>query len=144
MRAYLIEPQTIFVPYLVSVLRAGGIEVIATRDDVDAQDLVNQAPDAIFVDIDFFDRGGPSTLCRIREVARRTPIVAISNVEDATFEATCYISGANAFVAKSEPAESIIRAVRSMLAASARAALATNSGRALGPRASAARVRSRA
>ena len=105
MRAYLIEPQKLFVPYLTAVLRSGGIEVVATCDDVDGHDIVAHAPDAIFVDIDFFNRGGPSTLCRIREVARRATIVAMSDSNDPTFEASCYISGANAMVQKSSAAE---------------------------------------
>ncbi len=114
MRAYLIEPQKLFVPFLTAALRAGGIDVVATSDDVDGHDIVAHAPDAIFVDIDFFDRGGPSTLCRIREIARRATIVAISDADDATFEASCYISGANAMVSKAHAAETLIRAVRAL------------------------------
>ena len=114
MRAYLIEPQKLFVPYLTAVLRSGGIEVVATSDDVDGHDIVAHAPDAIFVDIDFFDRGGPSTLCRIREVARRATIVAMSDSNDPTFEASCYISGANAMVQKSSAAETLVKAVRAL------------------------------
>ena len=114
MRAYLIEPQKLFIPFLTSVLRAGGIDVVATSDDVDGHDIVANAPDAIFVDIDFFERGGPSTLCRIREVARRATIVAISDADDVTFEASCYISGANALVSKAHAAETLIKAVRAL------------------------------
>jgi DNA-binding response OmpR family regulator len=114
MRAYLIEPQKLFVPFLTSALRAGGIDVVATSDDVDGHDIVANAPDAIFVDIDFFDRGGPSTLCRIREIARRATIVAISESTDATFEASCYISGANAMVSKAHAAETLVKAVRAL------------------------------
>ncbi len=114
MRAYLIEPQKLFVPYLTAVLRSGGIEVVATADDVDGHDIVAHAPDAIFVDIDFFERGGPSTLCRVREIARRATIVAISDSEDRTFEASCHISGANVVVAKSSAAEMLVKVVRAL------------------------------
>ncbi len=114
MRAYLIEPQKLFVPFLTSVLRAGGIDVVATSDDVDGHDIVAHAPDAIFVDIDFFERGGPSTLCRIREIARRATIVAISDSDDVTFEASCFISGANALVSKAHAADTLIKAVRAL------------------------------
>jgi len=113
-RAYLIEPQKLFVPYLTAVLRSGGIDVVATADDVDGHDIVAHAPDAIFVDIDFFERGGPSTLCRVREIARRATIVAISDSEDRTFEASCHISGANAVVAKSSAAETLVKVVRAL------------------------------
>jgi DNA-binding NarL/FixJ family response regulator len=113
-RAYVIEPQKLFVPYLTSVLRAAGIEVVATAEDVDGHDIVAKAPDLIFVDIDYFERGGPSTLCRIREVARRATIVAISDSNDETFAASCTISGANAIVAKSGAAETLVKAVRAL------------------------------
>ena len=52
MRTYLIEPQTIFVPYLRRVLSNAGFDVIATSPGVDGRDISAHDPAAIFVDVD--------------------------------------------------------------------------------------------
>ncbi len=115
MRTYLIEPQTIFVPFLTRLLADAGLSVIATRDDIDGRDIVAHDPAAIFVDVDFFNRGGPNALCRIRQVARNAAIVAFSETEDPTFEAACIISGASALISKRSGMEGMLRSVRSLL-----------------------------
>lgn len=114
MRTYLIEPQLLFVPYLSRLLGNAGLEVVATSDDVDPKDIVAQDPAAIFVDVDFFDRGAPNAICRIRQ-ATKAAIIAFSDAEDATFEAACYISGASAVLSKRAGVEAIVRAMRSVV-----------------------------
>ncbi len=113
-RTYLIEPQLLFVPYLLRLLASANLNVIATSDDVDAKDIAAQDPAIIFVDVDFFDRGAPNAICRIRQVAKAAAIIVVSNAEDPTFEAACYISGASAVLSKRTNAEAIVRAVRSI------------------------------
>jgi DNA-binding NarL/FixJ family response regulator len=117
MRTYLIEPQTIFVPYLSRVLSSAGCEVIATSQGVDAREIGALDPAAIFVDVDFLERGGPTALCRIREVARSAQLIALSESSDEMFTATCVISGATAVCSKSDGEEKILRALRRAVAA---------------------------
>jgi DNA-binding NarL/FixJ family response regulator len=112
----LIEPQSIFVPYLQRVLSNAGFEVIATSAAVDARDITAHAPDAIFVDVDYLERSGPTALCRIREVARDVQLIALSESTDATFAATCYICGANAVYSKGDGEEKLVRALRKAVA----------------------------
>ena len=115
MRTYLIEPQTVFVPFLTRLLADAGMSVIATRDDIDGRDIASHDPDAIFVDVDFFSRGAPNALCRIRQVARDAAVIAFSETEDSTFEAACVISGATAVVSKRSGMDGMLRSVRSLL-----------------------------
>jgi len=117
MRTYLIEPQSIFVPYLQRVLSSAGFEVIATSQGIDGRDITAHAPAAIFVDVDFLERSGPTALCRIRDVARSAQLFALSESSDAMFAATCVISGANAVCSKGEGEETLVRTLRRAVAA---------------------------
>jgi DNA-binding NarL/FixJ family response regulator len=114
MRTYLIEPQTIFVPYLRRVLSNAGFDVIATSPGVDGRDISAHDPAAIFVDL---ERSGPTALCRIREVARSAQLIALSQSSDAMFAATCVISGANAVCSKGDGEEKLLRTLRRAAAA---------------------------
>ena len=117
MRTYLIEPQLLFVPYLSRLLADAGLEVVATSDDVDARDITAHDPAAVFVDVDYFERGAPNALCRIRQVAKTAAVIALSNANDPTFEAACFISGANAVLSKNVGAETVLRTVRALVPA---------------------------
>lgn len=116
MRTYLIEPQTIFVPYLRRVLSIAGFDVVATSQGVDGGDISAHDPAAIFVDVDYLERGGPTALCRIRDAARSARLIAFSESSDATFAATCVISGADAVFSKSDGEEKLLRALRQTVA----------------------------
>jgi DNA-binding NarL/FixJ family response regulator len=116
MRTYLIEPQAIFVPYLRRMLESAGLDVIATHHTVDGKELAAHAPHAVFVDIDYFDRSGPTMICRIREALRNAVVIALSETTDPTFRATCVISGANAVCSKKDGEESVLRSLRGALA----------------------------
>lgn len=116
MRTYLIEPQTVFVPFLARTLAAAGLEVIASHHDVDGKDLGARAPAAVFIDVDYFVRGAPTALCRVREALRHAVVIALSESTDPTFAASCVISGANVLCNKKDGEDSIVRAIRTALA----------------------------
>lgn len=115
MKTYLIEPQLLFVPYLSRLLANAGLDIIATSDDVDAKDIATHDPAAIFVDVDFFERGAANAICRIRQAAKHAAVIAFSNVDDPTFEAVCYISGASAVLSKCTTIDAIVKALRSVM-----------------------------
>ena len=112
MRTYLIEPQTIFVPYLRRVLSSAGFDVIATNQGVDVRDISVHDPAAIFVDVDYLERSGPTALCRIREASRSAAVIALSEKNDPMFAATCFISGANAVCSKSDGEDKFLLAAK--------------------------------
>ena len=122
MRTYLIEPQTIFVPYLRRMLAQSGFDVVATSPSVDSRDITAHDPAAIFVDIDYLERSGPTAICRIREAAQTAAVFALSDTTDALFNATCVISGATALCSKSDGEEKLMRTLRSAMAREADAA----------------------
>jgi DNA-binding NarL/FixJ family response regulator len=115
MRTYLIEPQAIFVPFLRRMLANAGFDVVATSPGVDSRDISAHDPAAVFVDIDYLERGGPTALCRIREAAKSAAVIALSETTDALFAATCFISGATAICSKAEGEEKLLRTLRAAL-----------------------------
>ena len=116
MRTYLIEPQTIFVPFLRRVLSRAGYDVVATSASVDSRDISAHDPAAVFVDIDYLERHGPTALCRIREAAQGAAVIALSETTDPLFKATCVISGATALCSKADGEEKLMSTLRSALA----------------------------
>jgi DNA-binding NarL/FixJ family response regulator len=111
-RTYVIEPQTMFVSYLTNMLADAGMLVIATSDDVDARDIAAHEPAAVFVDVDFFERGAANALCRIRQTTRSAAVIVLSEMDDPTFEAACYISGASSVLSKRSSVEQLVASMR--------------------------------
>jgi len=111
-RTYLIEPQTVFVSYLTDVLTHAGLQVVATKDDVDPRDIAVYDPAVVFVDVDFFERGAANAVCRIRQSTRTATVIVLTENDDPTFEAACYISGASSVLLKRSGADQLIAAAR--------------------------------
>jgi DNA-binding NarL/FixJ family response regulator len=107
-RTYLIEPQTIFVPFLRRILARAGLDVVATNTGVDDRDITSHDPAAILIDVDYLERSGPTALCRIRSIAHNARLIALSESTDSLFAATCVISGANAVCSKEGSEESLL------------------------------------
>jgi DNA-binding NarL/FixJ family response regulator len=117
MRTYVIEPQSIFTDFLRRCLHGAGLEVVATSQVVDGKDIAAHAPAAVFVDVDFFERGGPNALCRIRQALPHAALIAYSASEDPAYAASCYVSGASAVISKCAGEEHLISDLRKALAA---------------------------
>ena len=115
MRTYLIEPQAIFVPYLVRVLQRAGCEIVATSRSVDCADIVANNPSAVLVDVDYFERSGPTMLCRIRAAVESAKLIVLSEIDDALFAATCIVSGASIVCSKADGEEKLVRAIRTVV-----------------------------
>jgi len=113
-RTYLIEPQTVFVSYLTDILAHAGMNVVATKDDVDPRDIAVYDPVVVFVDVDFFERGAANAICRIRQSTRSAMVIVLTENDDPTFEAACYISGASSVVFKRSGGDQLIAAVRAV------------------------------
>jgi DNA-binding NarL/FixJ family response regulator len=114
-RTYLIEPQSIFVPFLRQVLASAGFDVVATSQSIDSRDISAHDPAAVFVDIDDLERSGPTALCRIRQAAKSAAVIALSETTDALFAATCFISGATAICSKAEGEDKLLRTLRAAI-----------------------------
>jgi DNA-binding NarL/FixJ family response regulator len=115
MRTYVIEPQRIFTDFLLRCLDGAGLQVVATSQVIDGKDIAAHAPAAVFVDVDFFERGGPNALCRIRQATPDAALIAYSASEDPSYAASCYVSGASAVISKRAGEEHLISDLRRAL-----------------------------
>jgi CheY-like chemotaxis protein len=115
--AYVIEPQLMFVDYLQQLLAEAGLTVVATSNEINAKDIAAHDPSAVFVDVDFFVRGGPNALCKIRQATRSAAVIAFCNSNDPMYAASCLISGADAVISKEAGEERVLRSLRQALSA---------------------------
>jgi DNA-binding NarL/FixJ family response regulator len=109
-RAYVIEPQRFFLPYLESLLTKAGCTVVAMRATIDERDLHGHDPALVFFDVDFSEH----ELRSIRSIHEAVPaarIIVYSTRTDEMFSASCYIAGASAVLSKADDDFSLIRAV---------------------------------
>lgn len=109
-RAYVIEPQRFFLPYLESLLTKAGCTVVAMRPTIDERDLQGHDPCLVFFDVDFSEH----ELCSIRAIRESVPaarIIVYSANTDELFSASCYIAGASAVLSKADDDSSLIRLV---------------------------------
>jgi DNA-binding NarL/FixJ family response regulator len=113
-KVYLIEPQTIFVPFLRGMLARAGFDVVATSQGVDSRDIAAHDPAAVFIDIDYLERSGPTAICRIREATQTAAVIALSETTDELFAATCMISVATELCSKGEGEEQLLRTLRAL------------------------------
>lgn len=116
-RTFVIEPQTTFVGFLERALHEAGLDVIAVSPAVDAERIAAIDPDAVIIDVDFLERGGPSALCAVRAAAPDATILAYTDEDDEAFSAICTIAGTDAVIAKSFGPTEFADAVRRTLAA---------------------------
>ena len=86
-RTYVIEPQTTFVGFLERALHEAGLDVIAVSPAVDTERIAAADPDAVIVDVDFLERGGPSALCAVRSAVPGATILAYTDDDDESFSA---------------------------------------------------------
>jgi DNA-binding NarL/FixJ family response regulator len=116
MRTYVIEPQRVFTDFLRRCLGGAGLDVVATSPVIDGKDIALYAPAAVFVDVDFFERGGPNALCRIRQATPDAALIAYSASDDPAYAASCFVSGASAVISKRAGEENLIADLRRALA----------------------------
>lgn len=99
-RAYLIEPQLLFVPYLSQVLAHAGLAVVAAAGNVDERELNDNQPAVVMVDVDYTERRELSLIREIRLAVPSASIFAYSDRDDDLFAASCRIAGATALISK--------------------------------------------
>ena len=115
-RAYLIEPQLLFVPYLVQLLTRADLEVIGASAIVDHRELSERLPALIVVDIDYARRRELSLIREIRVAAPFASIVAYSDRDDELFAASCRVAGATTILSKNDDEHVLCERIRRTIA----------------------------
>jgi len=76
MDSYVVEPQSLFVPYLSDVLAGAELRVVRVAQTLDVDDIRASRPEALFVDTDFLDIDPADAVSAMRAALPRAFICA--------------------------------------------------------------------
>lgn len=76
MDSYVVEPQSLFVPYLSDVLGRSGMRVVRVAERLDVDDILRSRPEALFLDADYLDVDAVDAVSAMRAALPRTFICA--------------------------------------------------------------------
>ena len=79
--SYVVEPQSLFVPYLSDVLAGAELRVVRVAPTLDVEDIRASHPEALFVDTDFLDVDPADAVTAMREALPRAFICAYTDGE---------------------------------------------------------------
>ena len=106
MDSYVVEPQSLFVPYLSDVLASVELNVVRVAADLDVDDIRRTDPAALFVDTDFLVEDPADALSAMRAALPRAFICAYTDGEGASRPDRLRYAGANCVLSKrSGPAQ---------------------------------------
>ncbi len=115
MDSYVVEPQSLFVPYLSDVLAGAELRVVRVAPHLDYDDIRASHPEALFVDTDFLDVDPADAVSAMREALPRAFICAYTDGEGQRADRLRF-AGANCVLSKrSGPGEiaDVLRTARS-------------------------------
>lgn len=117
-RAVVVEPQSLFVPFIVETLGAGGLVVVDTIAAPYPGLLTRLQPDVLFLDLDWPQSPPLSSIRQLRQLLPLTCIVMYTRETDPVWRALALALGANAVVGAEDELDVLTRALASPLAAS--------------------------
>jgi len=113
--SYVVEAQSLFVPYLSDVLAGADMRVVRVATNLDVDDIRATRPDALFVDTDFLDIDPADAVSAMREALPAAFICAYTEGEGARADRLKF-AGANCVLSKrfgpTEVTDTIRRAKR--------------------------------
>lgn len=107
----IIEPQSLFAPFLNQVLSEAGFTVVTSQGTLALDQLSRNEPSVIFVDIDFIEIDPVSALRQIRSVVPSATICAYTGGTEAGWAETCSRAGANCVISKSATPDEIVAGI---------------------------------
>jgi DNA-binding NarL/FixJ family response regulator len=120
--SYVVEPQSLFVPYLSDVLARAEMRVVRVAPTLDVDDIRAARPEALFVDTDFLDVDPADAVSAMRAALPRAFICAYTDGEGARADRLRF-AGANVVLSKrygdTEITDALRKATRTAVAASA-------------------------
>ena len=77
--SYVVEPQSLFVPYLSDVLAGAELRVVRVAPTLDVEDIRASHPEALFVDTDYLDVDPADAVTAMREAVPSAFICAYTD-----------------------------------------------------------------
>ena len=112
MDSYVVEPQSLFVPYLADVLGRAEMRVVRVAGALDVDDIARTRPEALFVDTDFLDCDPADALSALRAVLPRALICAYTDGSGASRADRLRQAGADCVLSKRSGQHEIAEGVR--------------------------------
>lgn len=100
MDSYVVEPQSLFVPYLSAVLETAEMRVVRVATYLDVDDIRRTSPEALFVDTDFLEIDPAEAVSAMRAALPRAFICAYTEGEGASRADRLRYAGANVVLSK--------------------------------------------
>jgi DNA-binding NarL/FixJ family response regulator len=97
--SYVVEPQSLFVPYLSDVLADAELRVVRVAPSLDVDDIRATRPEALFVDTDFLDVDAADAVSAMRAALPRAFICAYTDGEGMRADRLRF-AGANCVLSK--------------------------------------------
>jgi DNA-binding NarL/FixJ family response regulator len=98
--SYIVEPQSLFVPYLSDVLEEAEMRVVRVAPTLDVDDIRATRPEALFVDTDFLDVDPADAVSAMREALPKAFICAYTDGQNGARADRLRFAGANCVVSK--------------------------------------------
>jgi DNA-binding NarL/FixJ family response regulator len=109
--SYVVEPQSLFVPFLSDVLAGAEMRVVRVASNLDVDDIRATSPEALFVDTDFLDVDPADAVSAMREALPRAFICAYTEGEGARADRLRF-AGANCVLSKRSGPTEVTDALR--------------------------------
>ncbi len=114
--SYIVEPQSLFIPYLSDVLAGAEMRVVRVSSNLDVDDIRATRPEALFVDTDFLDVDPADAVSAMRQALPMAFICAYTDGKGGARADRLRFAGANCVLSKrSGPGEvtDVLRVARS-------------------------------
>ncbi len=112
MDSYVVEPQSLFVPYLSDVLAQAQMRVVRVSTNLNVDDIRRTHPEALFVDTDFLDCDPADAVSAMRAALPSALICAYTAGEGASRADRLRYAGADCVLSKSSGQHEIAEGVR--------------------------------
>jgi len=113
--SYVVEPQSLFIPFLSDVLAGAEMRVVRVSPSLDVDDIRATSPEALFVDTDFLDVDPADAVSAMRQALPEAFICAYTDANSGARADRLRFAGANCVLSKrSGPGEvaDVLRAAR--------------------------------
>lgn len=100
-KAYLLEPQALFVPFLTALLLDHGIVVDRVRAELDLADVIAANAPLLFIDADFVEGDLSEVISIMRTLVGEAIICVYAEIEDPQERTALIVAGADCVIPKS-------------------------------------------
>lgn len=114
-KVHVIEPQELFISSLTEIFHDLGLEVSRFSGEPNFRELLEEAPDLMFIDVDFSAQEPLKFITLLRTLLPKTLIAVYTSMRSAEWAKACHFSGANAVMTKAAERDEIVRGLRQMI-----------------------------